>query len=299
MALENELSNNYQTAKKAIIFSILGNLCLAVIKGLAGFFGNSFALVADAIESLTDVVSSSIALIGLNFAVKPPDDDHPYGHGKIEPLMTFIIVLFLIVATCYIGYESIQNILHPHKPPKAFTLYILAGIILSKEIFYRIISKKGKEANSTMIEADAWHHRSDAITSLAAFIGIAVALIMGEGWASADDWAALVACAVILYNAYLIFRPALGEILDEHIHDEFIENIRKTSCEVPGVRGTEKCFVRKQGMQYLVDLHLLVNADITVKAGHDISHKVKEKLIETYPDILDILIHIEPFNPHK
>ncbi|MXV38654.1 cation diffusion facilitator family transporter [Flavobacteriaceae bacterium Ap0902] len=299
MALGEHHSNNYKIAKKAIILSILGNLVLALIKGIAGFLGNSFALIADGIESMTDVLSSSLALIGLNYAAKPPDDDHPYGHGKAEPLMTFVIVLFLIGATCYIVYESIQNILHPHAPPKAFTLYILAGIILSKEMFYRVISKKGKDADSSMIQADAWHHRSDAITSLAAFIGIAIALYMGEGWASADDWAALVACAVILYNAYLIFRPALGEILDEHIYDDFIDEIRETSCEIDGVLGTEKCFIRKHGMQYLVDLHLLVNAQITVKQGHDISHDVKKKLMEVYPEILDVLIHIEPFNPDK
>lgn len=299
MAAQEYNSNNYQTAKKAIFLSILGNLALAIIKGLAGFLGNSFALIADGIESMTDVLSSSLALIGLNYAAKPPDEDHPYGHGKAEPLMTFVIVFFLILATIYIAYTSIYNITHRHEPPKAYTLYILLGIIITKEIFYRIISKKSKESNSTLLEADAWHHRSDAITSLAAFIGISIALYMGDDWAAADDWAALIACVVILINAYLILRPALGEILDEHIYDDFIQDIRATSCEVAGVMGTEKCHIRKQGMQYLVDLHLLVKADITVKNGHDIAHKVKEKLIATYPEILDVLIHIEPFIPNK
>lgn len=299
MSQEIHNLDNYKTAKKTIFFGILGNSLLASIKIISGFLGNSFALIADGIESFTDVLSSSLALIGLNYAIKPPDKDHPYGHGKAEPLMTFVIVLFLVAATCFIAYESIHNIIHRHTQPKAFTLYILIGIVISKELFYRFTAKKGKETNSTVVEADAWHHRADAITSLSAFIGISISLYMGEGWEAADDWAALVACIVILGNAYIIFRPALGEILDEHIHDDFIENIRKTSHEINGVLDTEKCFVRKQGMQFLVDLHLVVDGNITVKEGHDISHKVKETLINTYPEILDVLIHIEPFNPNK
>ena len=267
---------------------------LSVIKILAGFFGNSFALIADGIESISDVISTFIVWLGINYANRPADKNHPYGHGKAEPLITFVVVLFLISAAVFIAFQSIKNIQTPHDAPKAFTLFILGGIILVKETLYRMISKKGKAIKSTAIEADAWHHRSDAITSLAAFIGISIALIMGTGWEQADDWAALFACFIILYNAYLIFRPALGEIMDEHIYDDLIAEIKASAETVDGVVTTEKCFVRKHGMLFNVDLHLMVSGKISVLEGHNIAHACKEKLMQVFPEIQDVLIHVEP-----
>ena len=288
------MNANYQKAKKAIFLSIIGNFGLATIKFVGGFFGNSFALIADAIESLTDVVSSFLVFLGLRYANRPADENHPYGHGKAEALVTFGVVFLLVMAAFLIAHQSITNIQTPHQMPKAYTLYILGGIILVKEIFYRRVSKTGKETNSTVLEADAWHHRSDAITSLAAFIGISIALIMGEGWESADDWAALFASGFIIYNAYLIFRPALGEVMDEHLYDDFIEEIRSTAEKVEGVISTEKCYVRKHGMFFVVDLHVIVDGKISVQKGHDISHVVKDTLLQQHTEIQDVLIHIEP-----
>lgn len=288
------MSTAFQQAQKAISFSIFGNVGLAIIKMIAGFLGNSFALIADGIESITDVFSSILVWLGIRYANRPADENHPYGHGKAEPLITFVVVIILVIAAIFIAYKAIINIQTPHETPKKFTLWFLGGIIVLKEYFYRKISKTGKETQSTAIEADAWHHRSDAITSLAAFIGILMAVIMGEGWESADDWAALVASSFIIFNAYLIFRPALGEIMDEHIYDEFIVKIKHSAQQVQGVVSTEKCFVRKHGMQYNIDLHLIVSGKITVQAGHDIAHKVKDKLLHDYPEIQDVLIHIEP-----
>lgn len=281
-------------AIKTIYLSILSNTLLAIIKGIAGVFGNSYALIADAIESTTDIFSSIFVLFGLKYANKPPDKTHPYGHGKIEPLITFIVVGFLITTATLIAYESIQHILTPQKTPEPWTLAVLVVIILWKEISYRIVSKKGKETNSTVLKADAWHHRSDAITSITAFIGISIALIFGEGYETADDWAALFAAAFIFYNAYLIFRPALGEIMDEHLHDDLIDEIRKISNQVEGVLGTEKCFVRKAGMKYHIDLHAIVDANLTVKQGHHIAHKLKDVLQSEIPNLEHVLIHIEP-----
>lgn len=283
-----------QTAIKTTYFSLATNVLLAAVKGLAGFFGNSYALIADAIESSTDIFSSLLVLFGLKYANKPADKNHPYGHGRIEPLITFMVVGFLITSATIIAYESIQNIGTPHELPKAWTLAVLGAIIVWKEISFQIVNRKSKETNSSSLKAEAWHHRSDAITSITAFIGISIALIFGKGYESADDWAALFASAFILYNSYLIFRPALGEIMDENVYDDLIKEIREISLTVNGVLGTEKCFIRKAGLNYHVDLHAIVNAHISVKAGHDIAHQLKDTLREKLPQLGHVLIHVEP-----
>jgi len=285
---------NEQTAIKATYFSIIGNTCLALIKGLAGFFGNSYALVADAIESITDIFASFLVLFGIKYSNRPADENHPYGHGRAEPLITFLVVGFLITSATIIAYKSIQNISTPHDLPKAWTLIVLAGIICWKEYSFQMVIKKSVITNSSSLKADAWHHRSDAITSIAAFIGISIALVLGKGYEAADDWAALFASFFILYNSYLIFRPALGEIMDEHRYDDLVENIRLESIKVDGIIGTEKCFIRKAGMKYHVDLHAIVDAKITVKEGHDLAHKLKDTLRSQILELGHVLIHIEP-----
>src|SRR6476620_5002843 len=253
---------NEQTAIKAVYFSLIGNACLAVVKGLAGFFGNSYALIADAIESTTDIFSSFLVLFGIRYSNKPADENHPYGHGRAEPLITFLVVGFLITSATVIAYESISNIQKPHDLPKPWTLIILGVIIVWKEFSFRRVMRRSKESNSSSLKADAWHHRSDAITSIAAFTGISIALFLGKGYESADDWAALFASGFIFYNSYFIFRPALGEIMDEHLYDDLIEDVRRISLEVDGIIGTEKCYIRKAGMKYHVDLHAIVDGDI-------------------------------------
>jgi cation diffusion facilitator family transporter len=281
-------------AIKATYFSIIGNTCLAVIKGLAGFFGNSYALIADAIESTTDIFASFLVLFGIKYSNKPADKNHPYGHGRAEPLITFLVVGFLITSATIIAYESVINIRTPHDLPKPWTLFVLGAIIIWKEYSFRLVMKRSVEINSSSLKADAWHHRSDAITSVAAFIGISIALILGNGYESADDWAALFASGFILYNSYLIFRPALGEIMDEHLNDDLIAEIRRVSYDVEGIIDTEKCFIRKAGMKYHVDLHAIVNATISVKEGHDLAHKLKDTLRKEIPELGYVLIHVEP-----
>lgn len=288
------MKNNKDKAIKATYLSIIGNFFLALAKGMAGYFGNSYALIADAIESTTDVLSSALVLFGIKYSTKPADSNHPYGHGRAETLVTFAVVGFLVISATIIAVESIENIRTPHEMPEKFTLVVLAVIVIIKEVFYRIVSKKGDETNSSSLKADAWHHRSDAITSLMAFIGISIAIYMGPGYETADDWAALFASFLIVYNAYLIFRPALGEILDEHVYDDMIEQIRQIATMVEGVVDTEKCFVRKTGMTYLVDLHLTVKGSITVSKGHEIAHRLKDAIIKEIPEIADVLIHTEP-----
>ncbi len=285
---------NEATAIRTTYFSIIGNTCIAIIKGIAGIFGNSFALFADAIESLTDIFASILVLFGLKYANRPADKNHPYGHGRAEPLITFLVVGFLVTSATIIAYESIINIGTQHELPKLWTLFVLGPLIIWKEISYRLVIKKAMETNSSSLKADAWHHRSDAITSIAAFIGISIALYFGKGYESADDWAALLAAVFIFYNSYLIFRPALSEIMDEHVHDELIEKIRNVSIKVDGVLDTEKCFIRKAGMKYHVDLHAIVDGNITVKIGHEIAHNLKDTLRKDIPQLGHVLIHVEP-----
>lgn len=286
--------SNQQKAIQATYFSIIGNVILAILKGFAGFFGNSYALIADAIESTTDIFASFLVLFGIKYASKPADENHPYGHGRAEPLITFLVVGFLIMSAFVIAYESIQNINTPHELPKPWTLIVLGVIIIWKEYSFRVVMKKAVQTNSSSLKADAWHHRSDAITSIAAFIGITIALVLGKGYEAADDWAALFAAVFILFNSYLIFRPALGEIMDEHFYDELVLEIRDVSSGVEGILGTEKCHIRKAGMVYHVDLHARVNSEITVREGHDLAHQLKDHLKEEIPKLGNILIHIEP-----
>lgn len=286
-------------AERTAWLSLIGNFFMAGIKATVGILGNSYALIADAIESTGDVFSSALVLIGFRYARRPPDENHPYGHGKVEPLITFVVVGFLVGSATLIIIESIHNIQRPHKAPKAFTLYFIAGVVLAKELMFRYVAKTSKEINSTSLKADAWHHRSDAITSLFAFVGISIGVFFGDKYAAADDWAALIASFIIFYNAYLIFRPALGEIMDEHRYDELIDKIRKTAMEVEGILDTEKCWVRKSGMRYWVDIHIHIDGKMSVYDGHELSHRLKAHILETIPEVADVLIHMEPAGEHS
>ncbi|MCH2234971.1 MAG: cation diffusion facilitator family transporter [Crocinitomicaceae bacterium] len=279
---------------KPVVLGIIGSAFLATIKFITGVFGNSYALIADAIESTTDIFASFLVLMGIRYAAKPADDNHPYGHGKAEALITFVVVTFLVIAAVTISWQAVIHIQTPHPLPKAYTLIVLLVIVGIKEGLYRYTLSKGKKTNSTALQAEAWHHRSDAITSALAIVGISIALIFGPGYEIADDIAALASSVLILYNAYRIFRPALGEVMDEHTHQEFEEKIRVASNEVDGVIATEKCHIRKVGMKYIIDLHAIVDGNIPVHEGHTISHHLKDHLIATYPEIQNVLIHIEP-----
>ncbi len=180
------------------------NIVLVIVKLVAGIAGHSYALVADAIESFTDIFSSLVVWGGLRITTKPADEEYPYGYGKAEALATAIVSLMLLGAALGIAVAAVGEILTPHHMPAPFTLAVIAAVIPVKEILYRRVLKVGSETGSTAVKADAWHHRSDAITSVAALIGIGVALLGGPGWESADDWAALVAAAVIAVNGTLL-----------------------------------------------------------------------------------------------
>ncbi|WP_306353827.1 cation diffusion facilitator family transporter [Flavobacterium sp. '19STA2R22 D10 B1'] len=280
---------------RTTLIGIIVSAILAVIKALGGIFGNSYALIADAIESGADVLTSTMLWFGLKWSLKPADEDHPYGHGKVEALVALGIALAMVLAAFVITHDSIHNIMVPHEAPAPYTLLILVGVILTKEILYRYVLKTGEEMKSNAVKADAFHHRSDAITSAAAFIGITIGIIGGKGYEVADDYAALFAAVLIVYNAYIIARPAIGELLDEALEPELLEDIKIIAGKVIGVEVVEKAQFRKMGTAYQVDMHIWVDKDLSVEKGHEISHMVKDAVLEQVPQVMNVHIHIEPY----
>jgi cation diffusion facilitator family transporter len=286
-----------EAGMKTSIIGIIANFFLGIIKGLAGYIGNSYALVADAIESLSDVAGSFIVWSGLKISTKAPDSDHPYGHGKAEPIASLLVSISLFVAAVIIVVQSIRHILIPHELPEKFTLWILILVILIKELLFKKVFQTGIEIESTAVKSDAWHHRADAITSFGTLIGISIALLGGKGYESADDWAAILTSVFILYNAVRIGKPALSEIMDVAPPQELVDKIKNLALNTPGVKAIDKCYVRKMGFDYYVDIHVVVSGDISVTEGHRISHDVKENLLNSPIRIQGAIIHIEPFDP--
>ena len=284
-------SEAIRTTQLGIFISII----LIFVKGISGHLGQSYALIADATESGADVISSGLLWIALKYAQRPADKGHPYGHGKAEPVAAIIIGFFLLLAAGWIAYHSIGFINTPHELPKPYTLAVLVIVIITKELLFRYIFAVGKRINSQAVMADAFHHRSDAITSVAALIGISLALFAGRGYEAADDWAALFACIFILYNAFKIIRPAFEEIMDKAPSDELISAISKIASLHIEVKKVEKCHVRKMGLDYYVDMHIQVNGDSNVFHAHQVAHQVKDKLLASDLHIKNALIHVEPF----
>lgn len=282
-------------ANRPVVVGMWINAALASVKIAGGIFGHSFALIADGCESFADIFSSLIVYLGLRYSVKPRDANHPYGHGKAEPLAAAVVGLALIAAGISIAVESIREIVTPHTAPAPFTLVILAGVVLVKELMFRYGLGVGASVDSLAVRADAWHHRSDAITSAFAFVGISIALWQGRGWEAADDWAALAASAIILYNAYNQLHPAIADLSDAAPPETLAQQVRSVAGTVDGVRGLDKCFVRKMGFEYFVDLHVLVDAEIPVREGHRIAHAVKDAVRDANPRVAEVLVHVEPF----
>ncbi len=281
---------------RSTIVGILINALLAIVKGGAGVIGNSYALIADAIESSADVFSSLVIWSGLKIASKPADKDHPYGHGKAEPLASAVVAFILFLAAVVIIIQSVRRIIAPQHAPASFTLVVLILVVATKELLYRFVTNIGDFTKSTAVKTDAWHHRSDAITSLAAFIGISLALIGGEGYESMDAWAAVFASGIIMFNAYRLMKPSIAELMDEAPSRDIEGGIRKVASSVAGIEGLEKCFVRKVGFDYFVDLHAMVKGNITVTEGHRIAHKVKDAIKASNERITNVLVHIEPYS---
>lgn len=279
---------------QAAQLGLVVNTLLAITKLVAGIVGNAFVLVADAVESIADIFSSLIVWGGLRIATRQADDDYPFGYGKAEPLAAVVVALLLLGAAAGISVEAIREIRTPHHTPAPFTLAVLVGVILVKELLSRRVLKVGEEVGSTAVRADAWHHRSDAITSAAAFIGISVALLGGPGWEAADDWAALAAALVIVTNAALLLRPAIADLMDKRPGAELLERISFAARATPDVRHIEKLKVRKAGLQYFVDLHVQADPGLSLHDAHILSGRVKTAIRTSVPEVAGVLIHMEP-----
>ena len=283
---------------RATFLGMVVNTVMAVGKTVAGVVGHSHALVADGVESLADLISSVIVWRGLVVAEAPADEDHPYGHGKAEPIAAAVVATMLIFAGIWIGVTAVREILTPHSMPKPFTLVVLILVVIVKETLFRHVLKESATVESTAVATDAWHHRSDALTSLAAAIGIAVALIGGPGYEAADDWAALFAAFIIAWNGFRLFTNSASELMDA-VADPAVESqVRSLSEAVPGVCNVEKCFVRKAGYHLFVDMHVRVDPQMPVVRAHEIAHQVKDRVREALPQVRDVLVHIEP-DGHK
>ena len=287
-----ETEQQVRRGLRSSLISIASNFLLAMCKCAAGVIGHSFALVADGIESTTDVFSSIVVYLGLRLAMKPPDKEHPYGHGKAEPVAAATVSLVMAVAAMGIAIESIVLLRTPHPLPVPYTLWVLLAVFGVKVLLTRYVSRVAHSIDSVAVRSDAWHHLSDAITSMFAFIGISVALVTKDY--RADDWAALCAAPVILFNAWRQIRSPMEEILDTAPPPEIEQHVRAAASAVPGVVGLEKCFVRKVGFRYYVDLHVVVNGDISVRSGHTISHKVEDRVLADVTRVAKVLVHIEP-----
>ncbi len=293
MTTPNANSSLLSGSRLALLGAVINSL-LACVKITAGILGNSYALIADGMESTLDIFSSFLVWAGLRVASLPPDDTHPYGHGKAETLSAIGVALLLLTTSLFLAIKSVHEILTPHHAPAPFTLAVLMLVIIIKEYLFRRVLNQGTELGSHAMASDAWHHRADAITSLGAFAGISVALIGGPGYESADDYAALLACGVIAFNGIRILGPALNEAMDTAPDPKIEQSIRSAAVAVEGVKGIEKCRVRKMGLEFYVDIHVLVDGDLQVRAGHAIAHAVKDAVKLEVRAIADVLVHIEP-----
>lgn len=280
---------------RATLLGMAANTLLAAGKLAAGVAGRSHALTADAVESLADVFSSIVVWRGVVVAAAPEDADHPYGHGKAEAIASALVSTMLLLAAGGIAVHSVKEILAPSgEGPRAFTLAVLFAVVVIKEGLFRFVAREAALAESLAVETDAWHHRSDVITSLAAAVGIAISLIGGKGYESADDVAALLAAAIIAWNGWRLLRPALDELMDAAPDAGLVRQIRAVAGAVRGVAAIEKCIVRKSGRHYLVDMHMQVEPEMTVREGHALAHQVKDGVRAALPRVRDVLVHIEP-----
>jgi len=274
---------------------LLVNALLVLIKLVAGIVGHANALVADGVESSADIFSSMIVWMGLSIAARPADEDHPYGHGKAEPLAAVVVSLMLLGAAVGISILAIREIRTPHHLPAPFTLFVAAGVIIIKELLYRRVARVGRDVGSTAVTADAWHHRADAISSLAAFIGISIALLGGRGWEAADDWAALVAALIVAVNGVRTLRPAISGLMDEAPDPTVRERVLEAACAVDGVRNVENLKVRRSGLGFYVDLHVQADPGISLEDAHEIAATVKYAIVEAIPSVAGVLVHMEPY----
>jgi cation diffusion facilitator family transporter len=279
---------------RLVVRGMVLNVVLGLIKVGGGVLGNAYALVADGIESFSDIAISVLIWAGFKWAARPPDANHPYGHGKAEAVAGLLTSVVVLGASAGVGWHAVNEIRDPQRLPHWWTLVILAGVIAAKVVFSRRLNEVGRDTDSTALGAEAWHHLSDAITSAAAFVGIAIAVTGGQAYAAADGWAALIASAVIAFNGVLIFQKALNEVMDIAVPVKMENDVRALAARVPGVTSLDKCRVRKSGLSYLVDIQIRVPGEMSVRQGHGIAHAVKDTLLASRLRVSDVTVHVEP-----
>jgi cation diffusion facilitator family transporter len=275
---------------------VLVNTTLAAAKLVAGLVGSTYALVADAVESTSDIFASLIVWGGLRVASRDPNDEYPFGYGKAESLAAAVVALMLLGAAAGIAVAAWREIRTPHHTPAPWTLAVLVAVMGIKFFLSRRIGAVGRDLGSTAVRAEASHHMSDAITSAAAFVGISIALWGGAGWESADDWAALLAAAVITFNGVAMLRPALHDLMDRMPGAEVVDPVRQAAQRVPGVLAVEKLCVRKAGMVHHVDIHIQADPLMPLDAAHLLSGMVKSAIRAAVPQVRGVLVHMEPYD---
>jgi cation diffusion facilitator family transporter len=271
------------------------NALLAIIKLVAGVVGNTYALVADAVESTTDIFSSLIVWGGLRVASRDPDAQYPYGYGRAEALASVVVAMMLLAAALGISIEAVRELRTPHHTPAPWTLVVLIVVMAVKWTLSRRVSVVGADIGSTAVTADASHHMADAITSAAAFVGISIAVLGGPGWESADDWAALFASCIIAFNGVAMLRPAIADLMDRTPSVDLTERVRRAAEEVAGVRAIEKLALRKTGLTYRADLHVQTDPMMPLRDAHVLSGKVKSAIRTAVPQVDSVLVHMEPY----
>ena len=286
-------------AQRLAQMGLVVNALLTVLKLVAGLVGNAYALVADAIESATDILGSLVVWSGLRIASRGPDDRYPFGYGRAEALAAAVVALIMLGAAAGIAIAAVREIRTPHHAPAPFTLGVLAIVIVVKEVLSRRVLQAGRTTGSVAVHADAWHHRADAITSGAAFLGISVALIGGPGWEPADDWAALVAAGIISINAGLLIRTAVHDLMDRAPEATLYDAVRDAALQTVGVQAIEKLKIRKTGTALYVDIHVQADPAMSLHDAHILSGCVKTAIRRQLPSALGVLIHMEPYEPQE
>lgn len=293
---ESPLSHPGSSVIRSAQAGVLINAVLAGVKLFAGVVGNSYALVADAVESTADIFASLVVWGGVRVAIRDPDEDYPFGYGKAESVAAAVVSIMLLAAALGIAFEAVREIRTPHKTPAPWTLIVLVAVLLVKYVLFRRVLAVGEKSGSTAGKADAWHHLSDAITSAAAFVGISIALLGGPGWEQADDWAAMFASAVIFYNGLLLMKPAMHDLMDRRPGAEIIDAVHSAAERVPKVMAVEKLSARKAGLVYYVDIHVHADPSMTLNDAHKLSGAVKSSIRTSVPRVAGVLVHMEPFD---
>lgn len=295
-AARPQLQQRASVGIRASLAAVLVSVGLGAVKIVAGLLGHSYALIADGIESMLDVAGGLVVAGSLKIAAQPPDEKHPFGYGRVEPAAALAIATSLLAAAVGIAIQSVREIGTPHHAPAPFTLVVLMLVVATKELMFRALSRTGESIDSQALRTDAWHHRSDSLTSLAAFVGICIALVGGKGYEPADDWAALFAASVIAFNGVQLFLAAWREIIDASLPDAILDDIREMAGRVDGVAGIDMCRARKSGLGTWVDIHVEVAGNMTVREGHTIAHRVKDTLLASQHNVMDVVVHIEPWD---